>query len=335
MSRSRFHRPVRGVLVAAALAASAVVAPAVGLVTAPAAHAECSSIPANRDIAVTRKVYEVGQRMNVNAKVMLSGFETGWVESRMNNLPCGDRDSLGVFQQRPSQGWGTAAQVQNVDYAATQYFSRAIVNDRNHPGWTAGQLAQSVQVSAYPDRYDAAAGTARAMMTEAFQPYGTIGAKWNAVGAAGSPVGAPVRAEEAGKLGARFQEFQRGMIIWNPADNRAWMVYGQILSAYRSSGSEQRWGFPTQDEGAAQPSPAGTTGRYQKFQNALILWSQPTGAQIVSGDIRTYFEANGFEKQFGYPTSGEIAETGGVYQRFEQGTLHWRSADRSVSWVAS
>ncbi|MEJ7651011.1 MAG: hypothetical protein WKF57_18515 [Nakamurella sp.] len=86
---------------------------------------------------MTRKVYEVGQRRGVSPRVLLAGFETGWVESHMNNLPCGDRDSLGVFQQRPSQGWGTPAQVQNVDFAANTFFTRAIPIDRSNPGFSA------------------------------------------------------------------------------------------------------------------------------------------------------------------------------------------------------
>ncbi|MGW3466682.1 hypothetical protein ACWDE9_47415, partial [Streptomyces olivaceoviridis] len=161
-------------------------------------------IPAERDIAVTRKVYEVGQRMNVSPKVMLAGFETGWVESRMNNLACGDRDSLGVFQQRPSQGWGSPEQVLDVDYAASKFFEVAEQMEPGMEGSTAGQLAQAVQRSAYPLRYDQAEDTAVALRDEAFQPYGTIGAKYGGMGGPGSVLGAPVRAEEAASLGGRF-----------------------------------------------------------------------------------------------------------------------------------
>ena len=67
-------------------------------------------------------------RYNAPPKVRLSAFEAAIVESGVHNLNYGDRDSLGVFQQRPSQGWGTPAQVTNVDYAATQFITRA------HPG---------------------------------------------------------------------------------------------------------------------------------------------------------------------------------------------------------
>lgn len=146
--------------------AGALVAPLIAVVAATPASANCSSIPSTRDLAVTRVVYRTGRDLHVNDRVMLAGFETGWVESHMNNLNCGDRDSLGVFQQRPSQGWGTAAQVRDVRHASTSFFTRAVSVNRAHPTWSAGRVAQAVQVSAYPDRYDQAAGRARAMIDE-------------------------------------------------------------------------------------------------------------------------------------------------------------------------
>jgi hypothetical protein len=127
----------------------------------------CSSIPANHDPNVIRVVYQVGLDRNVSPKVMLAAFEAGWVESHMNNLNCGDRDSLGVFQQRPSQGWGTPEQIMNVSYAATKFFIQAQRNEPLHPEYTAGLLAQSVQRSCCPARYDQAEGKARAMLDEA------------------------------------------------------------------------------------------------------------------------------------------------------------------------
>src|SRR3954471_5196893 len=75
-----------------------------------------------------------------------------WQESRMRNLDHGDRDSLGLFQQRPSQGWGTEAQVQNPVYAAGAFFDHLVLV----PGWETGRLtdvAQAVQRSGFPEAY--------------------------------------------------------------------------------------------------------------------------------------------------------------------------------------
>ncbi|MEJ5946431.1 hypothetical protein WDZ17_14130 [Pseudokineococcus basanitobsidens] len=125
------------------------------------------AVPSTRDLAVTRAVHRVGTEMRVSAKVMLAGFEAGWVESHMHNLSCGDRDSLGVFQQRPSQGWGTRAQILDVDHAARAFFREAQRIESRYGGSSAGALAQGVQRSAYPSRYDQARSTAERLLAEA------------------------------------------------------------------------------------------------------------------------------------------------------------------------
>ncbi|BCL30067.1 hypothetical protein ACFFS2_32915 [Streptomyces aurantiacus] len=130
-------------------------------------------VPPDRDLDVTSAVYTVGRDLGVSDKVMLAGFEAGWVESHMNNLPCGDRDSLGVFQQRPSQGWGTPQQILHVPYAAEQFFTRAVRVERKLPHLTAGLTAQEVQRSAFPRRYDQAETKARALLEEAERNVGT------------------------------------------------------------------------------------------------------------------------------------------------------------------
>jgi len=124
------------------------------------------AIPPGRDLAVTRTVHDVGVARGVSEKVMLAAFEAGWVESRMNNLQCGDSDSVGVFQQRPSQGWGTVAQLTDPTHAADSFLAEAQRLEGDLAGSTPGQLAQAVQRSAYPGRYDEAEGVARELLAE-------------------------------------------------------------------------------------------------------------------------------------------------------------------------
>ncbi|MDI5982702.1 hypothetical protein QDK53_41340, partial [Amycolatopsis magusensis] len=125
------------------------------------------AVPPDRDIAVTKIVYEIGKGRSVSDKVMLAAFEAGWVESHMNNLPCGDSDSLGVFQQRPSQGWGTVEQIMDVRYATTKFFQVAQQEEPKWPGLSAGRLADKVQRSCCPERYDQAESKARSLLAEA------------------------------------------------------------------------------------------------------------------------------------------------------------------------
>ncbi|WP_202911699.1 hypothetical protein [Segeticoccus rhizosphaerae] len=73
-------------------------------------------------------------------------------ESKLRNLTYGDRDSLGLFQQRPSQGWGTADQVQDAVHASGAFYDRLI----QVPGYETapiGDMAQEVQRSGYPTAY--------------------------------------------------------------------------------------------------------------------------------------------------------------------------------------
>lgn len=77
---------------------------------------------------------------------------TGIVESSLENLTGGDRDSVGVFQQRPSQGWGTVAECEDVAHAATSFYQHL----SRVPNWnkiSQGAAAQAVQISAAPDKY--------------------------------------------------------------------------------------------------------------------------------------------------------------------------------------
>jgi len=100
-------------------------------------------------------IVEEGQRRGASRKVILAAVEAAMVESELTNLAGGDRDSVGVFQQRPSQGW---TGLRNVRKAAGEFYSKAIPKAGAHG--TAGSLAQSVQRSAYPGRYNQRRGDA-------------------------------------------------------------------------------------------------------------------------------------------------------------------------------
>lgn len=117
-------------------------------------------------------IFTIGEEMNVSDKCMLAAFEAAIVESGMRNLPYGHLDSLGVFQQRPSQGWGTPEQILDPRYAAAKFFQTCKTTPQNG---TAGQLAQDVQRSLYPDRYDQVEPQARAALSRAASSSGDRG----------------------------------------------------------------------------------------------------------------------------------------------------------------
>jgi hypothetical protein len=117
---------------------------------------------------IARKIYETGQRLGVSDKVMLSAFETAWVESKFTNFAPGqgDRDSVGVFQQRPSMGWGTPAELNDIETAAAKYFRAALAADHGQP---AGVLSDDVQRSCCPWLAGQAEGIARTFLEQAKQ----------------------------------------------------------------------------------------------------------------------------------------------------------------------
>jgi cell wall-associated NlpC family hydrolase len=97
-------------------------------------------------------IYSIGRRMGMSNRDIQIALITAMQESSLRNLNYGDRDSLGLFQQRPSMGWGTPEQVTNPRYAATKFFTELKkVKGRENMAMT--EAAQAVQRSAYPDAY--------------------------------------------------------------------------------------------------------------------------------------------------------------------------------------
>jgi hypothetical protein len=86
------------------------------------------------------------------------GIMTALAESGLKNLNYGDRDSLGLFQQRPSQGWGAPSQVMDANYAAGKFFDGL----KGAQGDTPWARAQAVQKSGFADGSNYQAQWARA-----------------------------------------------------------------------------------------------------------------------------------------------------------------------------
>lgn len=87
---------------------------------------------------------------------------TAYQESKLLNLEHGDRDSLGLFQQRPSQGWGTREEILNPVYATNAFYD-ALVEVDGYQDLPITQAAQAVQRSAFPDAYADHEADARAL----------------------------------------------------------------------------------------------------------------------------------------------------------------------------
>ena len=86
------------------------------------------------------------------ARAVTVAYATAMQESKLHNLDYGDRDSVGVFQQRPSEGWGTAVQLQDPVYATSAFF-RALTKVPHWSTKPVDQAAQAVQHSADGSAY--------------------------------------------------------------------------------------------------------------------------------------------------------------------------------------
>ncbi len=94
----------------------------------------------------------VGLAKGVPERARVIALAAAWQESSLRNLPNGDRDSVGLFQQRPSQGWGTVEQILDPVYASEKFYDALL----EVPGWQDMSLtdaAQAVQYSGFPDAY--------------------------------------------------------------------------------------------------------------------------------------------------------------------------------------
>lgn len=158
-------------------------------------------------------IIATGKSMGATSSDLIVSIMTAMQESTLRNLNYGDRDSVGLFQQRPSQGWGTVEQIMNPGYAARKFFEGllAMKNRSKLPLW---EQAQRVQRSAFPMAYAKWEQMARAVVAETgFRPNdargwrrpvgGLVTQPWSYRHGGmdfGVPEGTPVRAANAGTV---------------------------------------------------------------------------------------------------------------------------------------
>ena len=188
---SRFGVPTATVLSANGLGWSSIIYPGQTISIPDAASVAAAQAPvlqATNTVSVTpapaipgltnemmtnaRTIVTVGRSLGVPDYGIVIALATALQESGLRNLNYGDRDSLGLFQQRPSTGWGTPAQVTDPAYSARLFFGGPTNPNKGKtrglldiPGWqtkTVAQAAQAVQLSAFPDAYAKWETTARA-----------------------------------------------------------------------------------------------------------------------------------------------------------------------------
>ncbi|MDH6710922.1 cell wall-associated NlpC family hydrolase [Kitasatospora sp. MAA19] len=223
-------------------------------------------------------IVATGIRMSVPARGQVIALATALQESGLRNLPGGDRDSAGLFQQRPSQGWGSREQILDPAYASTKFYTALQQVD----GWQQLPLtaaAQRVQQSAYPDAY-ARHETLATALQQAIAP---------TLGAAPATVPAPAPADYGPCPGAVPAtdstppgELPAGYQI--PADTPA-TVRTAIRWALEQLGTPYQWGGSCTN--AHGPDPAGRCDCSSLVQRAYgvagIQLTRTTYTQVGEG----------------------------------------------------
>lgn len=102
--------------------------------------------------AYAATIAAVAEKRGLPARAATIAIATAIQESKLRNLRYGDRDSVGLFQQRPSQGWGTVEQILDPVYATNKFYD-ALVKIKGYEGMRITEIAQKVQKSAYPEAY--------------------------------------------------------------------------------------------------------------------------------------------------------------------------------------
>jgi hypothetical protein len=112
--------------------------------------------PDPQQLANAKAIVDAGKAMNLPPRAWEIAVATSLQETGLHNIgdlgSTNDHDSLGLFQQRPSSGWGSPDQLTDPGYAAKAFYQALI----QVPGWDHLALtdaAQAVQVSAFPDHY--------------------------------------------------------------------------------------------------------------------------------------------------------------------------------------
>jgi LysM repeat protein len=121
-------------------------------------------------------IIDVGRALGVPDSGIVIALAAAAQESGLKNVHHGDRDSLGLFQQRPSQGWGTADEVLDPVRAAAAFYggpgnpnagrTLGLLDIEGWESMSVTQAAQAVQLSAHPDHYAKWEAQARAWLSE-------------------------------------------------------------------------------------------------------------------------------------------------------------------------
>jgi cell wall-associated NlpC family hydrolase len=167
----------------------------------------------------------VAREMGAPPRAWLIALATAMQESTLRNINYGDRDSLGLFQQRPSQGWGSPAEVTDPVYA-TRIFIERLLQVGGWEDMPVTVAAQTVQRSAFPDAYAKWEGLAAELVQQLADVADPTGCGRIAVlpqGVAGAAI-----AFAMGEVGKPY--------VWGATGPNTYDCSGLMLRAFQAAG---------------------------------------------------------------------------------------------------
>jgi len=130
---------------------------------------ECRAVVGGHTVEINTEQAEnasliaaIGVRRGLPARAVSIALATAYQESKIANIEHGDRDSLGLFQQRPSQGWGSEEQILDPYYSINRFYDELVKID-GYKEMRITEAAQLVQRSGFPEAYEDHAEDARAL----------------------------------------------------------------------------------------------------------------------------------------------------------------------------
>ncbi len=188
-------------------------------------------------------IYQVSVDLKLPTQAAVIGIATAMQESSLINRTNGDADSVGLFQQRPSQGWGAPNQLVDPVFAAKAFYSRLV----KVSGWQnlpVTQAAQDVQRSAHPDAYAKWETLARQLAaTAGGSATSCLGSKDDGTGAATKPVHLPkdfhlpASTPRQIAVAIKYGTSKVGMPYqWGGTGNPSYDCSGLMMMSYQAAG---------------------------------------------------------------------------------------------------
>ena len=211
-------------------------------------------------MAYAATISAAGLRRGVPDRGITVALATALQESKLRNLSSGDRDSVGLFQQRPSQGWGDPDQLQDPRYASGKFYDKLL----RIRGWQTMRItdaAQAVQNSAHPEAYQKWADEAAALSgaltgaTKGALSCALPGDSGRGGAAAARALGEALELDW-GKLDAVLGADGAGVELAVPDDRAGWRLAHWLVAHAAQHGirhvryGDQRW---SAEEGAWKP----------------------------------------------------------------------------------